>query len=63
MKPLLIAIYALFMGGCAIDTPPAEEVGGQVQRGLSGQGKIVPLERSEDPTLNPPVTKSDSPNP
>ena len=56
MKPLLVAILALVLGGCAVETPPASEVGEQFQRGLSGQGHIVPLDRSEDASLNPPVT-------
>lgn len=64
MKPLLTAILALVLGGCAVDTPPAEEVGEQFQRGLSGQGKIVPLDRSEGPSsMNPQVTNDAPPNP
>lgn len=64
MKPLLTAILALALGGCAANTPPAEEVGEQFQRGLAGQGQIVPLdERSDGPSLNPPVTDSAPANP
>ena len=64
MKPLLIAILALVLGGCAANTPSGEEVGAQFERGLSGQGQIVPLEdNSEGPSLNPPVTDSAPANP
>jgi hypothetical protein len=48
MKPLLIlCALALMAGGCAdpLEQRSAEEVGGQLQRGVTGQGTIGPEER------------------
>ena len=50
MRPLwiLIAIScAVAFGGCAdpLERRTGEEVGSQLQRGLTGQGQIVPQER------------------
>lgn len=43
MKPLSLLFLAYLMSGCAENTPPAEEVREHFERGLSGQGQIVPL--------------------
>ena len=48
MKPLLFLAFLLLVNGCAEDTPPAEEVREQFQRGFSGQGQIVPLGAPEE---------------
>ncbi|MEO7165869.1 MAG: hypothetical protein ABI787_05690 [Spartobacteria bacterium] len=40
MKPLLAATLALLLGGCAENTPPAEEVREHFERGLSGQAAL-----------------------
>jgi len=38
------------MGGCAdpLEQRSTEEVGGQLQRGVTGQGTIGPIDRPED---------------
>jgi hypothetical protein len=46
--PILILLgYALIAGGCAdpLETPSANEVGAQLERGLTGQGTIGPIDR------------------
>jgi hypothetical protein len=49
MKPLSILIFASILCGCAENRPPADEVREHFERGLSGQGHIVPLGNPEDP--------------
>jgi hypothetical protein len=54
MKPLsiLLLIVCLAAGGCAdpLEQRSTEEVQGQLERGVTGQGTLGPLERSaEDP--------------
>ncbi|HEY2568619.1 MAG TPA: hypothetical protein VGI25_04805 [Candidatus Udaeobacter sp.] len=55
MKPLsiLLVIACLVLSSCAdpLEQRTTEEVEGQLQRGVTGQGTIGPLERSPgDPT-------------
>jgi hypothetical protein len=50
MKPLsiLLAIaYTLVMGGCAdpLEQRSTQEVEGQLQRGVTGQGQLGPMNR------------------
>ena len=48
MKPLpIICACALVVGGCAdpLEQRTTEEVGNQLQRGVTGQGAIGPEER------------------
>jgi len=53
MKPpsivLLIAL-AFLAGGCAdpMEERSTDEVGAQMQRGITGQGKLGPIQRPED---------------
>lgn len=42
-------IAAVVLGGCAVAEQDASAVGDQFQRGIQGQGKIVP----NDPTTDP----------
>lgn len=46
--PILLAIACLLMGGCAdpLEQRTTEEVQGQLERGVTGQGTLGPLERS-----------------
>ncbi len=44
---------ALLISGCAENTPPAEEVREQFRRGFSGEGQLGPIDRSDDPYVNP----------
>ncbi|PYJ58846.1 MAG: hypothetical protein DME74_13605 [Verrucomicrobia bacterium] len=52
MKPLSIAlaIACLIAGGCAdpLEHRSTQEVQGQLERGVTGQGTLGPLERSPD---------------
>ena len=44
--------FALIAGGCAdpLEQRSTQEVGGQLERGVTGQGRIGPLDRpSNDP--------------
>lgn len=56
MKPLvalLVFATGMWAAGCASDTPPAQEVQEHLQRGVSGQGELGPLNRGDDPFVNP----------
>ncbi len=57
MKPLLTVTVAIFLVGCAADTPSAQEVHDQFERGLSGHGQIVPLDQPETPSIEEPVPR------
>jgi hypothetical protein len=52
MKPLpiLLAIASLVAGGCAdpLEQRTTQEVQEQLERGVTGQGTLGPLERSTD---------------
>jgi len=52
MKPVAIALAMalLSLGGCAdpIEQRSTEEVQGQLERGVTGQGTLGPMERSPD---------------
>jgi hypothetical protein len=63
MKPcaLLIAIgFAVIAGGCAdpLERRSTEEVGSQVQRGISGQGRLIPSESVNNPTGAPSAAET-----
>jgi hypothetical protein len=59
MKPLFIAVLAVLLSGCAENTPSAATVREHFERGLSGQGRLVPLDHPED-AIPPPA---DQPRP
>ena len=46
--PILLAIACLAVAGCAdpLEQRSTQEVQGQFQRGVTGQGTVGPLERS-----------------
>jgi hypothetical protein len=48
--PILFAIACLALGGCAdpLEQRTTEEVQGQLERGVTGQGTLGPMERSPD---------------
>jgi hypothetical protein len=53
MKPLsIVSLLALLLlaGGCAdpLEERSSDEVGAQLQRGVTGQGKIGPIQRAAD---------------
>jgi len=51
----ILAVFALasamYLGGCAdpMEKPAAQEAAQHFQRGISGQGTLGPLDRSDDP--------------
>jgi len=55
MKAILssIAIAGAFAltAGCESDVPPAQDAGHTLERGLTGQGKLVQPDRSNDPII------------
>jgi len=56
MKPLsVLCAFAIVLAGCAdpLEKQSTEEVGAQLQRGISGQGKLVPNEPANNPTGAP----------
>jgi hypothetical protein len=50
MSILLVIAWMLIAGGCAdpIEQRSPEEVQGQLERGVTGQGTLGPIERSPD---------------
>ena len=51
MKPLsIICAFALIAGGCAdpLEQRSTQEVGGQLERGVTGKGTVGPLDRPPD---------------
>jgi len=55
---LLFACFAasagFLLGSCAEDdTPPAEDVREHLERGATGQGELGPINRQDDPYVNP----------
>jgi len=52
--------WALLMGGCAdpLERRSAEEVQSQLQRGISGQGHLVPSESINNPTGAPSASQT-----
>ena len=63
MKPIsiLLVIAGLAAGGCAdpLEQRSTEEVQGQLERGVTGQGTLGPLERSaNDPAAEHSVPQT-----
>jgi hypothetical protein len=63
LKPTLAAVAAasgLWLGGCAdpIEKPPTQEAAEHFQRGITGQGRLGPLDRSDDPYVRPAAADS-----
>src|SRR5213076_2458867 len=52
MSILFVIAWTLIVGGCAdpLEQRSAEEVGGQLQRGVTGQGTLGPVERPSGDT-------------
>ena len=57
MKPVFVVLLALLAGACAQNPPPGDTVRAHFERGISGEGEVVPLEDDTAPNLNPPVTQ------
>jgi hypothetical protein len=64
---LLVVGCGLLAGGCAdpLEQRTTEEVGSQLKRGVSGQGRLVPSESINNPTGVPAAaqTPPDYPRP
>lgn len=56
MKAILATVLLITAGfvmiGCESDLPPEPKTEGPLVRGLSGQGKLVPVDNSRDPFIN-----------
>ena len=49
---LFLAIVCCTFTSCESDMPPSAGTDAPLRRGLSGQGKIVPVDRANDPMIN-----------
>jgi len=60
MSILIVAACALVAGGCAdpLEKRSTQEVEGQLQRGISGQGQLVPNESTNNPTGAPSASET-----
>jgi hypothetical protein len=55
----------LFLGSCAdtLEQPTTEEVQERFERGISGEGRIGPLDRSDDRYVRPAEPSGPQPQP
>jgi hypothetical protein len=56
LKAFSIAFFlatAVFLGSCAdpLEKPMVDEVPAKLQRGITGNGTLGPIDRSNDPTI------------
>jgi hypothetical protein len=60
MSIWLVIGCGLIAGGCAdpLEQRTTQEVGGQLQRGISGQGKLGPSESMNNPTGGPSASET-----
>ena len=62
MKPraFLIAVAFIVSGGCAdpLERRSTEEVSSQMQRGITGQGRLIPSESVNNPTGAPAAAET-----
>lgn len=52
LQLVLSVVAALILGGCETDLPPAPKTEGPLVRGLTGQGKVVPIDKKNDPMIS-----------
>ena len=52
LATLFLAIVCGTFTGCESDMPPDSTKEAPLRRGLSGQGKLVPVDHSNDPLIN-----------
>ncbi len=50
--PAALLAAGLILGSCANEGPTPEEVGDQLQRGFTGEGRLGPIDRSDDPFVD-----------
>jgi len=48
---LFLAVVSSLFIGCESDMPPESSSEGRLRRGLSGQGKLVPVDHANDPMI------------
>ena len=48
---LFLAVVCCSFVGCESDMPPNTNTEGPLRRGLSGQGKLVPVDHASDPMI------------
>jgi hypothetical protein len=54
LLPVFATAAALFVIGCASEGPTAEELQGQFERGVRGEGQVTPdIDRTGDPYVKP----------
>ena len=60
MSILFVAACALIVGGCTdpLEQRSTEEVGSQLKRGISGQGRLAPNESTNNPTGAPSAAET-----
>jgi hypothetical protein len=63
MKPISIlfaTVWALILGGCAdpLEQTTVQDVGEHFQRGVSGQGHLVPNDSPNDPIGRPSASET-----
>jgi hypothetical protein len=68
VKRLFVAAFLAagpILTGCSSqsDAPTAEDVREHLQRGAAGQGTLGPIDRQDDPFVNPREGNPDSGNP
>jgi hypothetical protein len=55
MKAILATLFLTIIGctfvGCESDMPPNSSIETPLRRGLSGQGKLVPVDNANDPLI------------
>ena len=52
LATLFLSILTCLFVGCESDMPPDNVNETPLRRGLSGQGKIVPVDHANDPIIN-----------
>jgi hypothetical protein len=50
---ILLVACVVFAAGCAEDGPTTQEVGDQLQRGVTGKGQLGDINRADDPYVKP----------
>ena len=51
LATLFLAIVCAAFTGCESDMPPDSSTQAPLRRGLSGQGKLVPVDHANDPMI------------
>lgn len=49
--PILFVTAGVLLAACESDLPPEPKSEGPLRRGITGQGKIVPVDQANDPLI------------